>query len=52
MEDTSDRVEVPGGILEVERMDGRRIDRISFLPVEPAESGQSGDGASSVGGIR
>lgn len=28
-----DRVDVPGGVLEVERMDGRRIDRVSFIPI-------------------
>jgi CBS domain containing-hemolysin-like protein len=27
-----DRVNVDGGVLEVERMDGRRIDRVSFIP--------------------
>ncbi|MBE0008611.1 MULTISPECIES: hemolysin family protein [unclassified Arthrobacter] len=32
-----DRVDVPGGLLEVERMDGRRIDRVSFIPLQPAD---------------
>ena len=31
---TGDRVETDGGLLEVERMDGRRIDRVSFIPQE------------------
>ena len=30
--EAGDRVPVPGGLLEVERMDGRRIDRVSFIP--------------------
>ncbi|WP_146361485.1 hemolysin family protein [Arthrobacter yangruifuii] len=39
--EAGDRVPVPGGVLEVERMDGRRIDRVSFIPAETgAESGQ------------
>ncbi|MHA7274946.1 hemolysin family protein [Arthrobacter sp. HLT1-21] len=32
-----DRVDVPGGVLEVERMDGRRIDRVSFIPMQPID---------------
>lgn len=32
--EVGDKVEVDGGILEVERMDGRRIDRIKFIPEE------------------
>lgn len=50
--ETGDRVDVPGGILEVERMDGRRIDRVSFLPLEPAEAGQSDAASSAAGGAR
>ncbi|MCC9146510.1 MULTISPECIES: hemolysin family protein [unclassified Arthrobacter] len=39
--EAGDRVSVPGGVLEVERMDGRRIDRVSFIPAEEgADSGQ------------
>jgi CBS domain containing-hemolysin-like protein len=34
-----DRVDVEGGTLEVERMDGRRIDRIRFVPRTPPDSG-------------
>lgn len=30
--EVGDRVAVSGGILEVERMDGRRIDRVRFIP--------------------
>lgn len=33
--EVGDTVPVPGGVLEVERMDGRRIDRVCFVPVEP-----------------
>ena len=33
-----DRVPVPGGVLEVERMDGRRIDRVSFLPEQTSRA--------------
>lgn len=50
--ETGDRVDVPGGILEVERMDGRRIDRVSFLPLEPAEAEQSDAASSAAGGAR
>jgi len=32
--EAGDTVPVPGGILEVERMDGRRIDRVCFVPGE------------------
>ncbi|AJT41375.1 hemolysin family protein [Psychromicrobium lacuslunae] len=35
--ETGDAVEVYGGRLEVERMDGRRIDRIRFVPAVEAE---------------
>ena len=55
--EVGDKVEAEGGILEVERMDGRRIDRIKFIPEErtPAdeltpvsdsrESGRGGRGS-------
>ena len=33
--EVGDTVPVPGGMLEVERMDGRRIDRVCFVPGEP-----------------
>jgi CBS domain containing-hemolysin-like protein len=32
-----DRVPVSEGVLEVERMDGRRIDRVRFSPAPPDE---------------
>ncbi|WP_018134754.1 hemolysin family protein [Acaricomes phytoseiuli] len=35
-----DRLEVEGGLLEVERMDGRRVDRLRFTP-EPEASAES-----------
>jgi CBS domain containing-hemolysin-like protein len=31
-----DSVAIDGGVLEVERMDGRRIDRLRFIPAPPA----------------
>ena len=34
--EVGDRVEAEGGTLEVERMDGRRVDRVKFIPAEPA----------------
>ncbi|HEY8295506.1 MAG TPA: hemolysin family protein [Micrococcaceae bacterium] len=37
-----DRVEIDGGTLDVERMDGRRIDRIRFLPAPAAADGERG----------
>ncbi|MHA7262626.1 hemolysin family protein [Arthrobacter sp. TMN-37] len=48
-----DRVPVPGGTLEVERMDGRRIDRVRFEPgpsMEPAA--RTGSHALPEGGSR
>ncbi|MHA7146685.1 hemolysin family protein [Arthrobacter sp. TmT3-37] len=39
-----DRVEVPAGTLTVERMDGRRIDRVQFVPA-PAASQEPGGAA-------
>jgi CBS domain containing-hemolysin-like protein len=37
-----DEVEIQGGLLKVERMDGRRVDRIRFVPDALApEVGQS-----------
>lgn len=50
--EVGDRVEVTGGVLEVERMDGRRIDRISFIPVEPQDTEASDPGTTTVGGSR
>ncbi|GAB3532648.1 hemolysin family protein [Arthrobacter tecti] len=50
--EVGDRVEVTGGILEVERMDGRRIDRISFIPVVAQDADESENGAPAVGGAR
>ena len=45
-----DRVGVEGGLLEVERMDGRRIDRVSFIPQyedeDPAAADESAPGGS------
>jgi putative hemolysin len=38
-----DEVEVPGGILRVVAMDGRRIDRISFCPAAPPDEAESSD---------
>ncbi len=37
-----DLMEIDGGTLEVERMDGRRIDRIRFLPAPAAADGERG----------
>ncbi len=43
-----DAVEVPAGTLTVERMDGRRIDRVQFRPVQPPlGEGDGADGARS-----
>lgn len=51
--ETGDRVEVTGGVLEVERMDGRRIDRISFIPmVSDDEAEQPRSGTAAAGGAR
>ncbi|WP_323958798.1 DUF21 domain-containing protein [Arthrobacter sp. JZ12] len=47
-----DRVDVTGGFLEVERMDGRRIDRVRFVPVEPEGADASDAGAPAAGGAR
>ncbi|WP_081747732.1 hemolysin family protein [Arthrobacter sp. Br18] len=41
-----DRVEVENGVLEIERMDGRRIDRVRFIPSAP----DGPDGAGRTGG--
>jgi CBS domain containing-hemolysin-like protein len=38
-----DTVTVPAGVFRVERMDGRRIDRIRFTPVPDAAPGEEGD---------
>lgn len=34
--EVGDSVEAEGGTLVVERMDGRRVDRVKFIPVQPA----------------
>ncbi|WP_028279157.1 hemolysin family protein [Arthrobacter sp. H5] len=47
-----DRVDVPGGILEVERMEGRRIDRVSFIPLQREDSAASDTSDTAVGGAR
>ena len=49
-----DRVPVHGGVLEVERMDGRRIDRVSFIPAQeqPSDDGASASSTSQKGGTR
>ena len=46
-----DAVAVPGGVLEVERMDGRRIDRVRFEPLPDEDSGESSK-AADEGGAR
>ena len=38
-----DTVEVEDGSLEVQRMDGRRVDRVRFTPVPMPEGAQAGD---------
>lgn len=44
--EVGDTVPVPGGMLEVERMDGRRVDRVCFVPGEPdSEAEPAGDAA-------
>ncbi|CEA08599.1 Magnesium and cobalt efflux protein CorC [Arthrobacter saudimassiliensis] len=48
--EVGDRVEVPGGILEVERMEERRVDRVSFVPAGPEVS--AGSDGTSAGGAR
>jgi CBS domain containing-hemolysin-like protein len=48
-----DRIPVSGGTLEVERMDGRRIDRVRFLPGPSADAtGRTGAHALPEGGSR
>jgi CBS domain containing-hemolysin-like protein len=48
-----DTVPVSGGTLEVERMDGRRIDRVRFLPGPPGEQAtRTGAHALGEGGLR
>ncbi|AUI53041.1 hemolysin family protein [Arthrobacter crystallopoietes] len=50
-----DRVDVPGGVLEVERMDGRRVDRVRFIPDPVAGEGGStttSGTAAAEGGVR
>jgi CBS domain containing-hemolysin-like protein len=50
-----DRVTVPGGVLEVERMDGRRVDRVRFIPDPVAGEGGSTTTpgtAAAEGGVR
>ena len=48
-----DTVPVSGGTLEVERMDGRRIDRVRFLPGPSGdEAGRTGATALPEGGPR
>lgn len=46
-----DTVTVPGGVLEVERMEGRRIDRVRFEPIDEDEDEDEdvGDGDSANG---
>lgn len=39
-----DTVAVQGGMLEVERMDGRRVDRVRFIPAPSAEKAEEGSG--------
>ncbi|NKX54524.1 hemolysin family protein [Arthrobacter mobilis] len=39
-----DTVAVDGGVLEVERMDGRRIDRVRFIPAPPPVPAEGGGG--------
>ncbi|MFZ3416191.1 hemolysin family protein [Arthrobacter sp. 3Tela_A] len=39
--EVGDTVPVPGGMLEVERMDGRRIDRVCFVPGEPDQEAET-----------
>jgi CBS domain containing-hemolysin-like protein len=34
-----DEIQIEGGTLRVERMDGRRVDRVRFTPNESDESG-------------
>lgn len=44
--EVGDRVQVHGGLLEVERMEGRRVDRVRFIPQEQqsGDAGQPDDG--------
>lgn len=46
-----DRVDVTGGFLEVERMDGRRIDRVRFVRTEQDDDA-AGAGATAAGSAR
>jgi CBS domain containing-hemolysin-like protein len=41
--EVGDTVEIEAGVFRVERMDGRRIDRMRFTPTVPADEG-SADG--------
>jgi CBS domain containing-hemolysin-like protein len=38
-----DEVEVPGAVLRVDRMDGRRVDRIRVVPQTPSEAAEAAD---------
>lgn len=40
-----DTVPVEGGVLEVERMDGRRVDRVRFIPAPQPAADSSGEGS-------
>ena len=44
--EVGDTVEIEAGVFRVERMDGRRIDRLRFTPAitEPADTGERADG--------
>lgn len=46
-----DSVRVEHGTLEVIRMDGRRVDRVRFVP-DPVPAGETADGAEIEGGAR
>jgi CBS domain containing-hemolysin-like protein len=42
--EVGDTVEIEAGVFKVERMDGRRIDRLRFTPSTPDPAGEPADG--------
>jgi CBS domain containing-hemolysin-like protein len=44
-----DRIELEDGTLEVQRMDGRRVDRVKFTPHPLPEGAEASDAANEAG---
>ncbi|MCS5716310.1 hemolysin family protein [Herbiconiux sp. CPCC 205716] len=44
-----DEIDIDGGVLRVERVDGLRLDRLRFIPEEPPEDGSPAEGSAAEG---